>query len=152
MEGLTRHLLKKLDYNQTANLWVIESILANRSKINDRVHTLFSHVLTAHHLWNYRVLELKPLFGVWEVIAAERFIAINGENYEQTHMLLESRPIDDVTEYCNSKGEVFSSSLEDIITHVINHSTYHRAQVATEMKNCGLAAVPTDYIHWVRTT
>lgn len=32
--------------------------------------------------------------------------------------------------YSNIKGEKFTSTLDDILIHVFNHSTYHRGQVA----------------------
>ena len=52
--------------------------------------------------------------------------------------------------YRNSKGEPFSSRVEDIITHVLTHSAYHRGQAALEMRAAGLQPAYTDFIHGVR--
>lgn len=53
-------------------------------------------------------------------------------------------------DYYNSKGEPFSSRVEDIITHVLMHSAYHRGQAALEMRAAGLQPAYTDFIHGVR--
>ena len=52
--------------------------------------------------------------------------------------------------YKNSKGEEFDNSLRDIVTHIINHSTYHRAQIAQLVKRAGGIPAVTDYIVYQR--
>jgi len=52
--------------------------------------------------------------------------------------------------YRNSKGESWSSRVEDILTHVLLHSAYHRGQAALEMRASGLQPAYTDFIHGVR--
>lgn len=49
-------------------------------------------------------------------------------------------------DYRNVKGEAFRASLADLITHVVNHSTYHRGQVATLLRQLGGTLVATDFI------
>jgi uncharacterized damage-inducible protein DinB len=53
-------------------------------------------------------------------------------------------------EYRNSKGEPWSSRIEDIILHLTMHSAYHRGQIALEMRKAGLTPAYTDFIHAVR--
>jgi uncharacterized damage-inducible protein DinB len=52
--------------------------------------------------------------------------------------------------YRNSAGEEFTSSLEDILTHVAMHGSYHRGQVAAWMRQSGETPTPTDYIAFAR--
>jgi uncharacterized damage-inducible protein DinB len=52
--------------------------------------------------------------------------------------------------YVNSKGESWSNTVEDILTHVILHSAYHRGQIAQDMRAAGIEPVNTDFIHAVR--
>ena len=59
-------------------------------------------------------------------------------------------PIDDAVNYRNSKGEQWSSRVEDILTHVLFHSTYHRGQIAMQMRASGLTPACTDFIYAVR--
>ena len=58
--------------------------------------------------------------------------------------------LDDQVEYRNSKGELWRSRVEDILTHVLFHSTYHRGQIALLMRASGMEPAYTDFIHAVR--
>ena len=52
--------------------------------------------------------------------------------------------------YRNSKGEPWTSTVGDILTHVVTHSAYHRGQVASELRAAGFEPAYTDFIHAVR--
>ncbi len=52
--------------------------------------------------------------------------------------------------YKPSRGGTFSNSVEDIIFHVINHATYHRAQLILILRTLGLNIPDTDYIFYIR--
>jgi uncharacterized damage-inducible protein DinB len=52
--------------------------------------------------------------------------------------------------YTNSKGERWSNSVADVLTHVVLHSSYHRGQIASLLGRAGESAAYTDYIEWVR--
>lgn len=52
--------------------------------------------------------------------------------------------------YNNLSGQPFSTPLQDILMHVVNHSTYHRAQVAMEARMAGCNVPGTDYIIYSR--
>jgi len=53
-------------------------------------------------------------------------------------------------DYTNSQGERWSNTIEDILTHVVLHGTYHRGQIATIVRQSGETPAYTDYIHAVR--
>jgi uncharacterized damage-inducible protein DinB len=52
--------------------------------------------------------------------------------------------------YRNLKGDDFSERLIDQLVHVVNHSSYHRGQVATLSRQAGFAAPATDLIVFKR--
>ncbi|MGA7513237.1 MAG: DinB family protein, partial [Candidatus Sulfotelmatobacter sp.] len=52
--------------------------------------------------------------------------------------------------YKNTKGEPWTSTVEDIVTHVLLHSAYHRGQIATLVRASGEQPAYTDFIHAVR--
>ena len=55
-----------------------------------------------------------------------------------------------VLSYRNLKGEDFTQPLVDQLVHVVNHSTYHRGQVATLSRQAGFASPATDLIVFKR--
>jgi uncharacterized damage-inducible protein DinB len=52
--------------------------------------------------------------------------------------------------YKNTKGESWTSTIWDILTHVVVHSAYHRGQIASHMRANGQTPAYTDFIHGVR--
>ena len=52
--------------------------------------------------------------------------------------------------YVNSKGESWSSQVDDVLLHVITHSAYHRGQIASDMRAAGLTPAYTDFIYAIR--
>jgi uncharacterized damage-inducible protein DinB len=55
-----------------------------------------------------------------------------------------------VVSYRNLAGQAFSDPLDGLIRHVVNHSTYHRGQVATQLRQLGLKPPSTDLIVFLR--
>jgi len=53
-------------------------------------------------------------------------------------------------DYANTKGERFSNPLGRLIQHLINHSTYHRGQVTTMLRQLGAKAIGTDLVTFLR--
>ncbi len=59
--------------------------------------------------------------------------------------LTESR-ISEIVSYVDVKGETWSYPLSEMLVHVVNHSTYHRGQVATMLRRLGKTPLSTDYL------
>ena len=55
-----------------------------------------------------------------------------------------------VVEYKNIKGDSFKNTLSDIIAHVFNHSSYHRGQIAQQVKKSNGKPAITDFIAFAR--
>ena len=53
--------------------------------------------------------------------------------------------------YKNIEGKMFSNPVWESILHCMNHSTYHRGQAVTMMRQLGVAELPsTDFITYCR--
>ena len=48
--------------------------------------------------------------------------------------------------YRNLKGEEYRQRLGVLLQHLVNHSTYHRGQVATLLRQVGAVPPVTDYV------
>lgn len=57
-----------------------------------------------------------------------------------------SRPI----EYRSFAGKTYVDPLANLVRHVTNHSTYHRGQVATMLRQLGKVPPSTDVIAYLR--
>jgi len=64
-------------------------------------------------------------------------------------------PMEDLLRVCaykDLKGTSYSQPAWQMIMHCINHSSYHRGQVVTQMRELGLEDIPrTDLVHFQRT-
>jgi uncharacterized damage-inducible protein DinB len=58
--------------------------------------------------------------------------------------------LDDTVSYTNTKGEAWTNTVEEILTHVTIHSAYHRGQIASDVRGAGMTPALTDYSHAVR--
>jgi uncharacterized damage-inducible protein DinB len=51
-----------------------------------------------------------------------------------------------VIEYRNLNGETWRYPLWQQLYHVVNHSTYHRGQVVTMLRQLGATPTPTNFL------
>jgi len=53
-------------------------------------------------------------------------------------------------EYANLKGERFTGPVGRLMQHLINHSTYHRGQITTMLRQLGATPASTDLVTFLR--
>ncbi len=63
---------------------------------------------------------------------------------------LRSESLGDELHYESTGGEQFEQPLHEILLHVINHSTYHRGQMTTMLRQLGRTPPSTDLILYYR--
>lgn len=51
--------------------------------------------------------------------------------------------------YTNMKGENHTFAWSDILTHLVNHGTYHRGQLSHLLRDLGRPGISTDYVAWL---
>ena len=139
-----------LQYNFYYNKKLIEQFELNENQISEKAKLLLTHLINAQNIWNHRILQTSTIFGIWETMALEKLKEINFNNLETSKKILEYEDLEKIITYKNSQNIEYQNITKDIIYHYLNHSTYHRAQIATEIKNCGLEAISSDYIFYKR--
>lgn len=113
-----------------------------------------AHILSAEKLWLERIQQEKQSMPVWPDSTIEQCEALADKMASAWKIYLAKISNDELDknfEYRNSKGEKWSSRVEDVLMHVIMHSAYHRGQVATQMRRAGMEPALTDFIHAVRS-
>ncbi|WP_374443207.1 DinB family protein [Epilithonimonas sp.] len=146
---MKEHFKDLLEYNLHFNQLLIQNFLQNSSVWQEKSKNLLNHILNAHQIWNARILD-ENTFGVWQINDDHSLLNINSDNYNHSVKILNERNLDEIIVYRNSKGDDFQNSIQEIFFHFINHSTYHRGQIAMLMKQAGLEPIATDYIFYRR--
>lgn len=137
------------DYTFHFNREMIQLIRENQSILPEKAFQLINHTLNAHQVWNSRILNDKP-FGVWEIHSFDELENINESNYKKALFILENIDIQQTLKYKNSVGDAFENTIEDILFHIVNHSTYHRGQLMMIFRECGIEPILADYIIYKR--
>ena len=138
------------EYNYHFNQELIALFEIQQQSIPEKSIQLLNHLINAQQIWNERILEEKIAIDVWEIRPLENLKNINLSNYNRSISILNTIALNRKVEYKNSKGIEFSNSVQDIIFHVINHSTYHRAQISSNLKENNIEPINTDYIFYKR--
>lgn len=141
------------NYDRWANQRIIEALRGMETPPYDAVKML-AHILAAELLWLARILGgdyqgMDP----WPILPIDECERLASEIHRPWNSLLDEiteEGLDQIIAYTNTRGVDFETSIRDILTHVGNHSTYHRAQIARMIREEGGKAPVTDYIAYVR--
>jgi uncharacterized damage-inducible protein DinB len=113
-----------------------------------------SHIIGAERLWLARIRQEPSAMSVWPDFdldaCAAQLTDLQGEWMRCLDALDEESLYDGVA-YRNSKGEFWTSTVADILSHVVLHASYHRGQIAAAIREAGGTPAYTDFIHAVRS-
>lgn len=151
------------DYNAWANRTIFDAValLPEAQYFRDLkssyggIHGTLAHIVWAEQLWLHRWLgkpnpavaqgaDLKSLAearGRWEAVEAERgsfLAAFTADRLEETRVV---KP---------SSGREYVHSYRQMFRHLINHSSYHRGQIVTFIRQLGSKPPSTDLILYYR--
>lgn len=149
-------MLRKLcAYNNWANSLLLDALTdasaIHSAVIPDYCITLLSHIANAQIIWTSRIRGTAPEVSVWQVHDLNTCRAMLLKSAKDLKDIVENDTSHDrIIKYKTFTAEPFETALTDILLHVFNHGTYHRAQIAKEMKIQGIKPVNTDYIQFVR--
>jgi len=146
-------------YNRWANARTLEAVSAlNAEEFGRRLEGSFpsvretlAHIYGAEWIWLGRSRGLSPraLPSAQEVptlqALEEKWKVVEDGQREFVEGLTEPRLVQ-VLSYVNVKGETWAYPLSEMLVHVVNHSTYHRGQVATMLRQLGKTPLTTDYL------
>ncbi|MFZ0480307.1 MAG: DinB family protein [Terriglobales bacterium] len=148
----TGDFLRMFTYDHWANRECLKAMQAGGSISGASVGRI-AHILSAEKLWLERLQNQKQSLPVWPGSTVAECAALADEMalaWRDFLAKLGSGGLNEKIEYRNSKGDPWSSRVEDVLMHVLMHSAYHRGQIAIEMRAAGLEPAYTDFIHAVR--
>jgi uncharacterized damage-inducible protein DinB len=139
------HFTRLFAYDAWANREVL-AVLRSAPEPPARSLKFIAHVLASERLWLERLEKQEQTLPVWPEFTPDdlsqlwkRYLAASTE-----------ADLAQSVSYRNSKGAAWKSRKDDILTHVITHSAYHRGQIAADMRGAGMIPAYTDFIHSVR--
>lgn len=150
--GILEHLRRLLSYDEWANQEVLAGLKA-ASPTPQRPVKLLAHIFAAERLWLERIQSTPQTLPVWPEFSLDQCSVQAQEMpmlWERFLSSVDQQGLERSITYRNTKGEPWSSKVEDIVLHVAMHSAYHRGQIASDMRAAGLTPVYTDFIHAVR--
>jgi uncharacterized damage-inducible protein DinB len=151
------------DYNRWANERVMESLrpigqdvfISNKQASHGSIRGIVTHIAAAEWIWLERWRGASPAGLLPESefetiqIASERLRTIDHEMHQFTSQLTQS-DIEGSRGYTTTEGKACSNVLSDMLLHVVNHSSYHRGQITTLLRQSGAVPQPTDFILFIR--
>jgi uncharacterized damage-inducible protein DinB len=153
------------DFNRWANRRLLDSAEAltpaqfteNRGSSFGSVRDTLAHIYATDLVWVRRWAGESPkafadaaefpsvpaLRERWDRLERER---------EDFLAKLTDAALDQRITYTNTKGERWRYSLRQMMQHLVNHSTYHRGQVVTLLRQHGVPAPGTDLLIYLDET
>jgi uncharacterized damage-inducible protein DinB len=159
-------LLKKYTaYNLWANKRVIIKLVSLPEKmLNKELKSSFRSItLTVLHMYDAETIWLNRLEGIslneWpaknfkgspaEAMQLLEYASIKIADY--TNNISGDSLYNDCT-FTSLEGKPYTMKIYDIIQHCMNHSTFHRGQIITMLRELDIAELPsTDYIAYLRS-
>ncbi len=136
-------------YDHWCNCRVLESIAATAA--NERPLRFLAHIIGAQDVWMARLTGGAAPAGPWPELTLDE-CAARVEELRRTwsEFLTDGLDLNRIVAYRTFTGVECVTSVRDILTHVNNHSTYHRGQIATAVKELGGTPAATDFVAYVR--
>lgn len=147
------------EYNKWANARTLdaaskltsEQFLADLQSSHRSVRDTLAHTLAAEWIWLERWKGTSPNalltatdFPTHESLRA-RWTQVEND-YTEFFNGLSDEALDTVIAYTNTRGEKWEYPLVSMIQHLMNHSTYHRGQVTTMLRQLGAEVTPVDLL------
>lgn len=151
------------DYNDWANTRIFSAageldsglFAAPRGSSFSSIRDTIAHIATSEWVWLRRWRGESPSAPPdWGSLAEATGLSLKLREVEADRAAflgdLSDEDLATPLAYKNLKGEEWRQPLVDQLVHVVNHSTYHRGQVATLCRQAGFAAPATDLIVFKR--
>lgn len=149
------------EYTAWANRQLIEIILqlpeekqqqVLKSSFNS-IHNTLLHVLGAENIWWQRFHNNPGIPASDKTNTASVAEALINQNQLMREWMasIPENQFQEILVYKNLKGIEYSEPYYQVLLHLFNHSTYHRGQLVTMLRNLDVAVIPaTDFIVWFR--
>jgi len=148
---MKKYFLKLYHYNAWSNNRVLNCI--KRQTVGDeKILTIMGHIVAAQFLWLHRIKGLPPPdVKLWGTYTLDQLLVLAEDAGKKWIDFVEStEDFDRELTYRNYLNEPYTNNVEMIMIHLVNHSSYHRAQIAMLLRQKGFEPINTDFITYDR--
>ena len=97
------------------------------------------------------MLKRSAEYEVWQDHDVKDWTDIHYENQRNSFEIISNtEDFDRRIDFENYEGRLFTNTLQDMLFHIVNHSTNHRGQIAVDFRNNGITPIGLDYVHYKR--
>lgn len=148
---MQQYFLKLYMYNAWANTRVLNCL--TRQGIDDeKILSIMGHIVAAQFLWLHRIKGLPPAdVKLWGAYTLPQLVSMTEEAGRLwLEFIGKADNFNRELTYFNYVGDPYINNVEMIMIHLVNHSSYHRAQIALLLRQKGFEPINTDFITYDR--
>ncbi len=145
------YFLKLYQYNAWSNKRVM-NCLQHQKVEDEKILSIMGHIVAAQFLWLHRIKALPPPdLKLWGSYTLSQLTALAEDAGKKWLEFVETTEnFNRELTYTNYVGDLYTNNVETIMIHLVNHSSYHRAQIAMLLRQKGFEPINTDMITWDR--
>jgi uncharacterized damage-inducible protein DinB len=147
------HLRALFIYNDWANRRIIAALESNAS---EKAQKILAHLLITEKEYHARFYGKDSTgFDFWQSLSledCENLAQENAENYKRILKQFDDEGLGQIARYKTSEGVSHENTFRELLTHVLFHSSTHRGNIITKMREEGFAPPAIDYIIYLRET
>ncbi|HZP00459.1 MAG TPA: DinB family protein [Terriglobia bacterium] len=148
------------DYEKDSHRKVIAALRAVPAESQakegfQRAVDLLSHIVGARTMWLYRLGVIseapqKPFPQGLSLDIVEKQLEEIENRWTEYLSSLEDSDLARTFEYGSMEGPRFRNRVDEVLTQLFGHSSYHRGQIAYLVRSLGAQPAATDFILWAR--
>jgi uncharacterized damage-inducible protein DinB len=148
---MKKYFLKLYQYNAWSNKRVL-GCLTRQNVRDEKILTIMGHIVAAQFLWLHRIKGLPaPDVKLWgEYTLNQLQLLADDAGTKWIEFVEGTDNFDRDLTYRNYVNELYTTNVEMIMVHLVNHSSYHRGQIAMLLRQKGFEPINTDFITYDR--
>lgn len=148
---MKKHITTLFEYEKWANARILDA-LSQLQETDEKSLEIMAHILLVQMVWYSRITGV-PDTPVWAKKTLEQcreMYTVNNKILSPFMSQLTDDSLKREVDYKNTKGQKFTNTVTQILTHTFNHSTYHRGQIVERLKGKIPQMPVTDFIAFMR--
>lgn len=146
------YFLRMFAYNEWASMQLIEVLEVNKVE-DEKILRWISHISNAEYIWwdrlNGREARVAPFDPQSLDRTKRRILELHGEINLWLQELSPHTFSQEFT-YTTTRAKVYTNTFQDVLAHLVNHGSHHRAQISARLRELGIAPPGIDFIFYVR--